>query len=136
MSPESLTMAAILLIVVPTIEFGGHSLLRMIAKRDRGYLENSVRRHMFRAGHAHAGVWVIFALVALLYVDKANLPETARTIVRWGFVIGPILTPIGFFLSVTSPRAQRPNKMIAFIYLGALSLAVATVMLGIGLLRA
>lgn len=136
MSPESLTMAAILLIVVPTIEFGGHSLLRMIAKRDPGYLENSVRRHMFRAGHAHAGVWVIFALVALLYVDKANLPDTARTIVRWGFAAAPILTPLGFFLSVVSPKAQRPNKMTVFIYLGGLSLAVATVLLGIGLLRA
>lgn len=136
MSPESLSMAAILLIVVPTIEFGGYSLLRMIARRDRGYLENPVRRHMFRAGHAHAGVWVVLALVALLYVDKANLPGYALSIVRWGFVLGPVLTPLGFFLSVVSPRAERPGRMIVFIYLGALCLAVSTVLLGVGLLLA
>src|SRR6266516_1888953 len=136
MSGASLRLAAILLIVVPTIEYGGYSLLRMIAKRDPGYLDNPVRRNLFRAGHAHAGVWVIFALVALLYVDYANLSEAAKTIVRTGLVLGPILTPLGFFMSVVSPRAERPNRMIIFVYLGALCLAVATVTLGIGLLRA
>ena len=136
MSTESLRMAAILLIVVPTIEYGGYSLLRMISKRTPGYLDNPVRRHLFRAGHAHAGVWVIFALVALLYVDQANLSDTAKTIVRVGFAAGPILTPLGFFLAVVSPKAEKPNKMIVFTYLGGVALAVATVWLGIGLLQA
>jgi hypothetical protein len=136
MSAATLRLAAILFIVVPTIEYGGYSLLQMIAKRDPGYLENPVRRNLFRAGHAHAGVWLIFALVALLYVDRANLGEVAKTIVRTGFAIGPILTPLGFFLSVVSPRSDRPNRMIIFVYLGGLALAVATVTLGIGLLRA
>jgi hypothetical protein len=135
MSTESLRMAAILLIVVPTVAYGGYSLVRMIAKRMPGYLDNPVRRHFFRAGHAHAGVWIVFALVALLYVDQANLPDTAKTIVRVGFAAAPILTPLGFFLSVASPKTSRPNGMIIFVYLGGIALAVATVTLGIGLLR-
>ena len=43
--------------------------------------------------------------------------------------------PIGFFLSVASPRAERPNRMILFAYAGAVLLAVGTLTLGIGLLR-
>jgi hypothetical protein len=136
MSHSSLVFAAILLIALPTVEYGGYSLLQMIAKRDPGYLENPVRRNLFRAGHAHAGVWIVLALVALLYVDKADLSDAARTVVRIGFAAAPILTPFGFFLSAVSPSTQRPNRMILFVYLGALCLAVAAVILGIGLLRA
>jgi hypothetical protein len=136
MSAASLRTAAILLILVPTVEFGGLSLLWMIARRDPGYLDNPVRRHLFRAGHAHAGVWLVFAVVGMLLIDQADLSDTAKTIVRLGFAAGPILMPLGFFLSVVPPRADRPNKLIALVYAGGLALAIATVTLGIGLLRA
>jgi len=136
MSSASMTVAAILLIAVPTVELGGWSLLRAIALRDPGYLDNPLRRYLFRAGHAHAGVWIIFALVGLLYVDQADLSNALKAVVRLGFAAAPILMPLGFFLSVVSPRADRPNNVIALVYLGALSLAIATVTLGIGLLRA
>jgi hypothetical protein len=54
MESASLRVAAILFLAVFTIEFGGLSLLRMIQLRDPGYMENPVRRKLFRAGHAHA----------------------------------------------------------------------------------
>jgi hypothetical protein len=136
MSSASLRVAAILLIAVPTVEAGGLSLLRMIARHDPGYLDNPVRRNLFRAGHAHAGVWIIFALVGMLYVDQADLAGSVKAIVRLGFAAAPILMPLGFFLSILPPRADRPNKLIVLVYLGGLSLAIATVTLGIGLLRA
>ncbi|MBD0292559.1 MAG: hypothetical protein ICV70_03150 [Jiangellaceae bacterium] len=135
MSPDSIRVAAIILIIIPTVELGGAALLQMIARRDPGYLDNPVRRYLFRAGHAHAGVWLIFALVGLLYVDQAELSDTLKQLVRWAFAAGPILMPLGFFLSVVSPRAERPNRVLSFVVLGALSLAFATVTLGIGLLR-
>jgi hypothetical protein len=135
-SSASLFVAAILLIAVPTVEIGGLSLLRMITRRDPGYMDNPVRRHMFRAGHAHAGVWIIFALVGLLYVDMADLSGGLKQVVRTGLAIAPILMPLGFFLSIVSPRAERPNKVIVLVYLGGLSLAIATVTLGIGILKA
>ncbi len=55
LSEASIRVAAILLLAVPTVEIGGASLLAMIAGRIPGYLDNPVRRHLFRAGHAHAG---------------------------------------------------------------------------------
>lgn len=136
MSEDSVLVAAIILIVIPTVEIGGLALLQMIIRRDPGYLENTVRRSLFRAGHAHAGVWLILALVGLLYVDQADLSDTLKQLVRWGFAAGPILMPLGFFLSIIPPRAERPSAVLSLVLLGALSLAFATVTLGIGLLRA
>ena len=136
MSEASMTTAGILLVVVPTIQFGGLSLLWMISKRDPGYMENPVRRHLFRAGHAHAGVLVLFALVALLYLDQAPLSETTRSLVRWAIPAAPILMSAGFFFSVAPKDAARPNGFIALVHLGALSLAIGVVTLGIGLLTA
>lgn len=136
MSSSSERIAAILLIAVPTVEFGGLSLLRMLARRIPGYLDNPLRQNLFRAGHAHAGVWIVFALVALLYVDQADLPDGFRTLVRTTFAVAPILMPLGFFLSVVSPDAERPNSWIYLVYAGGLSLAVGAVTLGIGMLRA
>jgi hypothetical protein len=136
MSEASIRVAAILLIAVPTVEFGGLSLLAMITRRDPGYLDNPVRRPLFRAGHAHAGVWIVFALVGLLYVDQADLSDGLKTVVRTGFAIAPILMPLGFFLSVIRPDSEKPNGMLWLTVAGGLALAVATVTLGIGLLIA
>jgi hypothetical protein len=134
MSDASRIIAAILLIAVLTVEFGGLSLLMMLSRRIPGYLDNPLRQNLFRAGHAHAGVWIVFALVALLWVDQTDLSEPLKWVVRLAFAVAPILMPLGFFLSVTSPDAQRPNGIIALVYLGGLSLAVGALTLGIGLL--
>lgn len=136
MSEASLVFAAILLIAVPTVEFGGLALLRMIGSREAGYMDNPVRQNLFRAGHAHAGVWIIFALVAMILVDQTGLSDGLRALVRLTFAAAPILMPLGFFLSVASPQAERPNNMIVLVYLGGLSLGVGAVTLGIGLLTA
>jgi hypothetical protein len=134
MSDASRIIAAILLIAVLTVEFGGLSLLMMLSRRIPGYLDNPLRQNLFRAGHAHAGVWIVFALVALLWVDQTDLSEPLKWVVRLAFAVAPILMPLGFFLSVTSPDAQRPNGVIALVYLGGLSLAVGALTLGVGLL--
>jgi hypothetical protein len=33
-------------------------------------------------------------------------------LVRYALVAAPILMPLGFFLSVASPRSKRPNSLI------------------------
>jgi hypothetical protein len=134
MSDASRIVAAILLIAVLTIEFGGLSLLAMLTRRIKGYLDNPLRPNMFRAGYAHAGVWVVFALVALLWVDQTDHGEPLKWVVRLTFAVAPILMPLSFFLSVTRPDAQRPNAVIALVYAGGLALAIGALTLGIGLL--
>ena len=136
MSNASLQNAGVLFVVVPTIAFGGYSLLRFLGKHDPGYLDNPVRRALFTAGHAHAGVLLILALLGLLYVDEADLSSGAKSLVRNALALAPILMSAGFFLSIVSPKATRPGRLIALVYLGAASLVVGTVTLGVGLLRA
>ena len=131
---RSMETAGILLVTVPAVEFGGISLLRFLTRRVPGYMDNPMRRGLWRAGHAHAGVLVVLALVAMLYLDAADLSEGLSILVRICFVIPPILMPLGFFLSVASPRAERPNRLIALVPLGGIALAVGAVTLGIGLL--
>jgi hypothetical protein len=134
MSDASRQLAGILFVLVPTVEFGGWSLLRMIARRVPGYLDNPVRQNLFRAGHAHAGVLLLLTLVGILYVDQTDLSGGARTLVRTGLALAPILMPAGFFFSVLRPGDDRPNRLIALVYLGALSLAASAVTLGLSLL--
>ncbi|GAA1274929.1 hypothetical protein GCM10009677_30380 [Sphaerisporangium rubeum] len=135
MSPASLTTAGVLLVTVPTIAVGGGSLLTFLGRRTPGYLDNPVRRGLWRAGHAHAGVLVLFALVALGYVDQAGLAAGTATLVRALFVAAPILMPLGFFLSVVRPGDTRPNRLIWLTALGGLSLAAGTLILGVALIQ-
>ena len=77
-------------------------------------------------GHAHAGVWLIVALVAFRYVAEANLPAAMKWFVRGSMPSG-ILVPAAFFLSVLSPGAKAPNGLIHLAYLGAALLALACI---------
>ena len=131
----SLRLAGILLIVLPTVMYGGVTILTMLIG-DPGYMANPLRQDLWRAGHAHAGVLLLLALVSLRYVDEANLSDRQKAAVRTSIPLAAILMPAGFFLSILSPDATRPNALIALTYAGAVVLATGVVVLGIGLVRA
>ena len=135
MAPESRRLAGIILILVPAVAFGGASLLSMILGQAPGYLDNQVRQDLWRAGHAHAGVLLILALVLLRYVDETNLSGLALWLARHGVPLAAILMPIGFFLSVLSPDATEPNVLIYLVFAGGLFLVGGVLTLGLGLLR-
>ena len=110
MSSTSRNFAAILLLLLVAVEFGGGSLLAMLTRRIPGYLDNPLRQNMFRAGHAHPGVWLVLGLVGMLYVDQTPLSAGLKTLVRVTLLVAPILVSLGFFLSVVSPKAERPQR--------------------------
>jgi hypothetical protein len=134
MTYESRLLAGILLIVLPTVMIGGVSILSLLIG-DPTYAENALRQDLWRAGHAHAGVWLILALVALRYVDEANLSDGMKWLVRGSIPIAAILVPAAFFLSVLSPDARAPSGVILLAYVGAVLLAVGVLVLGVGLVR-
>ena len=134
MSPQSRLVAGILLILVPTVEIGGASILSLLIS-DPSYSQNDLRQDLWRAGHAHAGVWLVLSLVALRYVDEANLSEGMKWVVRFAFPAAAILMPLAFFLSVLSPEATEPNAMISLAYVAGVVLAVAPLAVGVGLIR-
>ena len=72
LSSESRRVAGILLVVFPTVLYGGVSLLMFLLDRNSGYMENPLRQNLFRAGHAHAGVLLVLSLVALRYCGRGQ----------------------------------------------------------------
>jgi hypothetical protein len=135
MSPESRRSAGILLVILPTVIFGGVSILSLLISPQSGYASNPLRQDLWRAGHAHAGVFLVLSLIALKYVDDAVLSDGVKHFVRWAIPAAAILLPLAFFLSVLSPTATRPNGMIYLACVGAVVLAAGLITLGIGLLR-
>ena len=78
-------MAAIILILVPTIEYGGVFLLKSLSNPASGYLANPMREDLMRAGHAHAGVIILLSLIAQFLADGAVLPPWLLWSVRIAF---------------------------------------------------
>src|SRR4029453_12202847 len=103
MSRESRMLAGILLIVLPTVMYGGLSLLYFLTGGEAGYVDNPLRHDLWRAGHAHAGVYLVLSLVMLRYVDETELSPFWKWLARIGAPIAAILFPAAFFLSVFSP---------------------------------
>ncbi|MGH9323001.1 MAG: hypothetical protein ACRD3V_24325, partial [Vicinamibacteria bacterium] len=123
-------------ITLPTVMLGGMTILHQLVGRTPGYFDNPLRQDLWRAGHAHAGVYLILSLVLLRYVDEAALSSTWKWVARLGAPIAAILIPAAFFLSVMSPDATEPNGFLVLAYPGAVALAAAVLTLGIGLVRA
>jgi hypothetical protein len=136
MSRESRMFAGVLLVVLPTVMYGGLSLLAFLTNNSPGYNDNPLRHDLWRAGHAHAVVYLVLSLVMLRYVDEAVLSPFWKWIARTGSPIAAILIPAAFFVSVASPTATQPNGLINLAYIGALFLAAAVLSLGAGLIRA
>jgi hypothetical protein len=135
MSPESRKVAGAILVILPTVMIGGVSILTLLIGSPE-YMQNELRQDLWRAGHAHAGVFLVLTLIALRYVDEATLSAGLKWFVRLSIPSAAILLPVAFFLSVLRPDAREPNAVIYLAYVGAVVLAAGVVVLGIGLLRA
>jgi hypothetical protein len=135
MTREARMMSGIILITVPTIQYGGYFLLTSLMNKASGYMDNPLRQNFFRAGHAHAGVIVILSLICQMLADGAALPAPLLWLVRIGVPLSAILISSGFFFSVLRQDATQAGGAVSLIYGGALVLAVGIVTLGVGLLR-
>ena len=136
MEPETLRSAGLLLVILPTVAFGGVSILYLTFGRDSDYMKNRVRSRLWTAGHAHAGVFLILSLVALQYVDQTTLSGDMKTVVRNLIPSAAILVPAAFFLSTVAPNVEKPNALINLAYVGFITLTIGLLILGYGLLDA
>ncbi len=134
MSPETRKHAGILIVIIPTVIYGGISILNFLIN-DPAYMQNPLRQNLFRTGHAHAGVLLILSLVAYLYVDEANLSLGWKRVVKTCIPSAAIFLPAAFFFSVLGPDATKPNGFINLAYVGVALLVTGLLTLGIGLIR-
>lgn len=126
-------MAGILFLSLVTIESGGAFMLRVVRGRQPA---TDLQRTFFRAGHAHAGMFVTLALVSQVFVDATDLTGATAWVARTGIAVAAILMPAAFFLSVLGRDATEPNRLVVLLPVGAAFLAVGAATLGIGLLAA
>jgi hypothetical protein len=81
-------------------------------------------------------VFVVFALVAQILADAADLDGVANVLAGDGIWAAAVLFPAGFFLSSARRGATQPNRLIVLVYAGAVALTAGVLALGIGLLTA
>ena len=124
-------MAGVLFITIPTIEFGGWFLLRIATGKQQ---VTEKQQTFFRAGHAHAGVFVILALLSQLFVDAADVSGVVELVAREGVAAAALLVPGGFFLSVARPGATVPSRLVLLIPIGMAVLAAGVITTGIALI--
>src|SRR5215831_19147402 len=84
MTREAKIMAGIILLTIPTIQYGGYFLLTSLKDSNSHYMDNALRQNFFRAGHAHAGVFVILSLLCQILADSATLPTPWLWLARVG----------------------------------------------------
>jgi len=134
MSPETRKHAGILIVIIPTVVYGGVSILGFLI-HDPAYMQNPLRQNLFRAGHAHAGVLLILSLVSYLYVDDATLSPLWKSIVKSCIPAAAIFLPAAFFFSVLNADATKPIGLINLAWVGVALLVTGLLTLGIGLIR-
>lgn len=131
LSADTRGTAGVLLLTILFIEYGGWFMLRIV----RGRVPMTPFQQAFaRAGHAHAGVLVILALVCLILADGTAMSGALALFARNGVWVAAILMPAGFFISSAGRGTTAPNRFIVLLYLGAASLALGVASLGVALL--
>jgi hypothetical protein len=114
--------------------YGGVMMLGILTEGGAGLkpgsLElNETQRSLWRAGHAHAGVYVILALILQPLVDNTALSNSLKWVASLGAPFASIIVPAGFF----GLAFVAEFKWV--MYLGIISLATSMLLTGIGLLK-
>ena len=137
MATEVLPIVSVLSLI--TVEFGGSTLLGFLTGRgslggDPATVDHRMR--FFRAGHAHAGVLIVLSLVYYIYLDHADFSNGFDWVVGLVFVAGTLAQSGGFFLHLAHGAPAAPSAGTRLTRLGAVVIAVALVVLAVGLIRA
>lgn len=127
-------MSGITLLIVPTIMYGGWTLLRVLMHGRLGGNVNGLHLDetqwaLWRAGHAHAGVWTLLSLVLQILLDSAHLSDALTWTARISAPASAVALSAAFF-GLAFSAAFSP-----LLYLGICLMLVALLVTGIGLLR-
>ena len=134
LSRDAKVFAGIILLAVPTVQYGGLAILGMLTHgaAGAGGAEaglNAQQLALFRAGHAHAGVWLILSLVIQVLLDAVRLPSSAKWWARIAAPVGTLALSGGFFALAFKAEFRF------LLYFGALAMFCSLILTGVGLLR-
>ena len=103
LSTEGRVTAGVLLLSVLAVQSGGFYMLQIVGRKVPA---TGFQIAFARAGHAHAGVLVVFGLLCQLFVDTAGLGQPWASVARSGVPLAAILMPAGFFFSSMGGRSH------------------------------
>ncbi len=118
----------IALVSLPTVMFGGYSLLRLMKDRKLTPFQETY----FRAGHAHAGVLLVLSLVSLVLLGGTDLSTGVRWLVCLLLLIGVLAQSGGMFLHAFTGTAGAWSRGNSLTVAGAGLLAVALLIVAWG----
>src|SRR2546425_5771374 len=121
-------------IALPTVMFGGYSLLRLLAAGNMSL--TPFREKYFRAGHAHAGVLLLLSLLYYIYLAQTTFSGGLKLVACIVLVSGILAQSGGFFLHMLVGKQGRLSSGNIVTILGALLLAFAALLLAVGLIVA
>jgi hypothetical protein len=134
LSREAKVVSGVSILTVPLVMFGGATILGVVTNGTAGLSPGNLvldaqQLALWRAGHAHAGVWLILSLVLQMLLDAATLTVNLRRTARILAPLAAVFISAGFFGTASNPALQ------VVIYLGAACLLVSGVLTAIGLIR-
>lgn len=131
--PLNRRFAAFVLFGLVTVEFGGWSLLGFLTSEST---LTAFQEQFFRAGHGHAGVLLVMALVFFVLMDRTQYQSRTQLWLGITLLAGILLQSGGFFLHMLIGVEGAVSAGTWATRSGAVLLAIALISLGIGLLRA
>lgn len=120
----------IALISLPTVMFGGYSLLRLLGRQKLSEFQIAY----FRAGHAHAGVLLILSLVLLQIMRGTDLGTGSLWTIGVLLVVGVLSQSGGMFLHMAIGRPGEWSAGNTLTSVGGVLLAVATLWVAYGVI--
>jgi hypothetical protein len=134
LSRNARLMSGVTLLLVPTVMYGGLTLLGVLTGGSvglsaRGLKLSETQWALWRAGHAHAGVWTVFSVLLQVLLDSTHLSAALTWVARICAPLSAIALSAGFFGIAFSPSFRW------LLYLGICMLLIAVLTTAVGLLR-
>jgi heme/copper-type cytochrome/quinol oxidase subunit 4 len=130
MSDPVKVFTIIALISLPTVMFGGYSLLRLLSREQL----NEFQRTYFRAGHAHAGVLLVLTLVSLDILAGTDVGTGARWVICLLLLVGVLAQSGGMFVHMARGAPGQWSIGNSLSAAGAMVLAVALLWVAYGVI--
>ena len=125
-------LPAVSVLSLISVEYDGWALLGFLT--GRGQLGH-FREQFFRAGHAHAGVLLVLSLAYFLHLDRTGYSDGVKWLAGSFLLAGIMAQSGGFFIHFGLGKANRSSVGTVVTRLGAVLIAVALIILAVGLLK-
>lgn len=120
--------SVVVLVSLPTVMFGGYSLLRLLGQGQLSAFQSTY----FRAGHAHAGVLLVFALGYLAFLSRTDFGTGLRWLAAALLTVGILAQSGGMFLHMGIGEARKWSAGNSLTTAGAVVLAACCLLLAYG----